>query len=347
MSIELAQIKLAIHHRENTFSTRWIDYCKKHNIKYKIVNCYDTDIIDQLKGFSGLLWQWSHEDYRAQNFARQLIYSLEKIGIPVFPNYNSCWHFDDKIGQKYLFEALKAPLVPSYVFYDKASAINWIEKATFPKVFKLRGGAGSFNVSLIKNKYQAKRIVAKAFVNGFPLINKMAGIKQRLWILKRDKNVKALIHLAKGLLRLVVPKEGLNLLPRQKGYVYFQDYLPDNLFDDRIIIIGQRAIAVRRHNRQGDFRASGSGVKSYDKRLFSLETIKLAFDLSKLIGGNSLAFDFIFDGSGRSHVVEVSYSFIIGEFYDNCPGYWDEQLNWHDDNVDPQRYIIEDFISSL
>ena len=70
----------------------------------------------------------------------------------VFPNFNTAWHFDDKVGQKYLLEAIDAPLVPSYVFYSKEMALKWLEQTQFPKVFKLRGGAGSANVKLVQDE---------------------------------------------------------------------------------------------------------------------------------------------------------------------------------------------------
>ena len=37
-----------------------------------------------------------------------MTYALEHKGIKVFPDSKTCWHFDDKVGQKYLFEELKA-----------------------------------------------------------------------------------------------------------------------------------------------------------------------------------------------------------------------------------------------
>ena len=315
-------MKIAIHKRPGSFSDRWIKYCQENNVPYKIVNCYDTDIIRQLEDCDGLMWHWSHMDYRAQNFARQLIYPLEMMGKEVFPNYASCWHFDDKVGQKYLLEAIDAPFVPSYVFYEKGSALEWVDKTTFPKVFKLRGGAGSQNVKLIKNIKEAKNIINKAFSKGFPLVDKNAGLKQRFWTLKRDRNIKAIKHVLKGLIRYIFPKKGLNLLPVQKGYVYFQDFIPNNDFDDRIVVVGDRAFAVRRHVRKDDFRASGSGVKSYSKGLFKLDSVKKAFYISQKINAQSIALDFIYDKNNNSHIVEVSYAFVMGDFYDDCPGYW-------------------------
>jgi hypothetical protein len=340
-------MKIAIHNRPGSFSDRWIIFCQENNIPYKSVNCYSSDIIRQIKDCDGLMWHWSHYDYRDQNFARQLIFSIEKMGIKVFPNFDTCWHYDDKVGQKYLLEAINAPLVLSYTFYDKDEAIKWIDNTQFPKVFKLRGGAGSSNVKLIKNSKAAKRIVRKAFGKGFPLFDKYSGFKQRLWVLRRDKNIKAIIHVIKGLIRLVNPLERISLLPCQKGYVYFQDFIPNNDFDDRVVIIGNKAIAIRRYNRDGDFRASGSGLIKHNSDLFDSKTIKIAFEVTDQIGAKSLAFDFVYDEIGDPIIIEISYAYAMGAAYDDCLGYWDKDLNWHEDDVNPQRYIIEDFINSL
>jgi hypothetical protein len=340
-------MKIAIHNCPGSFSDRWIAYCQENNISFKTVDCYSSDIIGQIKDCDGLMWHWSHDDYRDQNFARQLIFSIEKMGISVFPSFSSCWHFDDKVGQKYLLEAINAPLVHSYTFYNKDAAFQWIDCTQFPKVFKLRTGAGSRNVRLIKNKNSGKRIVRKAFGKGYPVIDNVSGFKQRLWVLRRDKNIKAIIHIIKGLIRFAYPPEGINLLPRQKGYVYFQDFIPNNDFDDRVVIVGSKAITIRRYNREGDFRASGSGLIKHNSDLFDSKIIKIAFNVADQIGTESLAFDFIYDDIGNPLIVEISYAYSMGAVYDNCPGYWDKDLKWHVDNINLQYYIIEDFINSL
>lgn len=51
---------------------------------------------------------------------------------------------------------------------------------------------------------------------------------------------------------------------REKKYILFQEYLPDNEFDTRVTVIGNRAFAFRRFNRKKDFKASGSGEIDYD-----------------------------------------------------------------------------------
>lgn len=339
-------MKIAIHKIVGSFSDRWIAYCEENQIDFKIVNCYDSDIMNQLENCEGLMWHWSHEDYKAALFARQLTISLEKKGIKVFPDTNTSWHFDDKIGQKYLLEAIGAPLVKSYVFYSKSDALDWINRATFPKVFKLRGGASSVNVRLIKTSRKAKALVNKAFGNGFSSSNPYSGFKNRLWVLRRDRNFKALKRAIRGIGRFFIPTEFARFAPNQKGYVYFQDFIPNNKYDSRLIVIGNRCLGVRRYTRTGDFRASGSGLPAYDPKLFNLKSIRIAFDIAKKLQAQSLAMDFIMDGD-EPKVMEISYGFITGEFYDSCPGYWDSQLNWYQATVNPQYFIIEDFIEDL
>ena len=71
-------MKIAIHQRDDSYSEKWIEYCQTNNIPYKIVNCYENDIIDQLFDCNGLMWHWDLNDYKATLFAKQLMLSLEK-----------------------------------------------------------------------------------------------------------------------------------------------------------------------------------------------------------------------------------------------------------------------------
>src|SRR5690606_74576 len=165
-------MKIAIHLETSDFSKRWIRYCKEYGVNYKVVNCYDTNIIEQLKDCNALFWHHNHRSFEDLLFAKQLLFVLEYSNIRVFPNFKTGWHFDDKIGQKYLFEAKNIPLIPTYVFYNKDKALEWARNTTYPQVFKLRGGAGSSNVKLVKNYFENKKLINKAFKKGFPAIDK-------------------------------------------------------------------------------------------------------------------------------------------------------------------------------
>jgi glutathione synthase/RimK-type ligase-like ATP-grasp enzyme len=339
-------MKIAIHNLAGSFSDRWIKYCDENQISYKLVNCYDYDIVAQLDDCKGLMWHWNQNDYKAALFARQLTISLEKKGIKVFPDVNTAWHHDDKLGQKYLLEAVGAPLVKSYVFYTKQEALDWLDKTTFPKVFKLRNGAGSINVSLAKTKKKAKRLAKKAFGKGFSHINRLSSLMDRFWILKRDRNMQAMRGILSGFARMFIPTEVERFSHNEKGYIYFQEFIPDNEYDTRMVVIGDRCFGVRRYCRKNDFRASGSGIKAYESALFDKIYIKSAFEITKNLKMQSVAYDYLWDKS-EPKIVEISYCFAMGSSYDDCPGYWDSNLNWHQKIVNPQYFMIEDFIKEL
>ncbi len=338
-------MKIAIRHRPGSFSDKWLEYCEEHRVPMKLVNCFDSDIISQVEDCDGLMWHWAHWDDRMYQFARQLTYSLERAGKKVFPDARTCWHFDDKVGQKYLLEAVHAPLVPSYVFYARQRALAWVEAASWPKVFKLRRGAGSCNVRLVKSKSQAARLVRKAFGRGFSPVSRGGLFKDRLWHLKRDRDLRAVAGMAKGLARLFVPTQLEKRASRDKNYIYFQDFIPDNTFDIRVVVIGDRAFGIKRMVRGDDFRASGSGVIRYEREGIDLACVETSFDISEKLGTQCLAFDYVLAGK-RPLLLEISYGFLQGGYRD-CPGYWDRQLSWHGGRFFAEWFMIEDFISGL
>ncbi|EKE85200.1 ATP-grasp domain-containing protein [Idiomarina xiamenensis] len=336
---------LAIHSRKNSFSDKWIEFCEKYDIQYKLVDCYSSDLIQQLNDCCGLMWHWGHHDHKAVLFARQLSLSLRAIGKDMFPSVDTAWHFDDKVGQKYLLEALASPMIPSYVFYDKSKAINWARNTSYPKVFKLRGGAGSENVRIAKTEKDALNFINRSFGRGYKVKNRRNFLKERIWRFKRDRSLSSFLNISKGIARLFIPKVAEREFPAERNYAYFQDFIPKNDHDIRVIVIGNRAFAIKRMVREGDFRASGSGIIIYDKAAIPEECLKIAFSVSKKMASQCTAFDFVFR-DGEPLIVEVSYSF-SARAYSDCPGYWNEKLEWIDGQFYPEFFMVEDFIKNL
>lgn len=336
-------MKIAIHHREGGFSGRWIKYCEKNGIDYKIVNAYDSDIVEQLEDCDAFMWHHHHGDYRDCLFAKQLIFSLENAGKSVFPSSNTTWHFDDKVGQKYLLESIKAPLVPSYVFYTKEEALGWLGRTSFPKVFKLRGGAGARNVKLVKNYHEGKKLINKAFGKGFPPFDRIGNLKERFnnWRNGHD----TLFGVCKGIGRLFISTEMAKMHACEKGYVYFQDFIPNNKFDLRVCVIGDKAFAIKRLTREHDFRASGSGMLVYDKSQIDERTVKIAFEINKKLKCQSIAYDFVLDEQNNPMIVEISYGYSV-EAYDYCEGYWTNDMQWHGgSHFDFCGWMVEDLLN--
>lgn len=319
-------MKIAIY-KNKGFSSRWVDFCEKNNITYKLVNPYDSNIVEQVKDCGAFMWHHSHADYRDVLFAKQLIYSLETAGVRCFPDYHTTWHFDDKVGQKYLLEAVGAPLVPSFVFYTKKEALEWIEHTTFPKVFKLRGGAGAANVKLAHTAYEARKLVKKAFSRGFPQFDRMGYLRERFRKWREGKD--SFVGVLKGVGRLFIITDFAKMHSREKGYAYFQQFIPDNTFDIRVCVVGNHAFALKRLTRKGDFRASGSGNIVYDKLQIDERCVKIAFDVNKKLKAQSIAYDFVFDKDNKPLIVEISYGYAV-KAYDFCEGYWTDDMQWHE-----------------
>ncbi|WP_431471804.1 hypothetical protein I5168_11140 [Nonlabens sp. SCSIO 43208] len=337
-------MKLAIHHRKDSFSDRWISYCEKNHIDFKLVNCYDNNIITQLKDCDALLWHFHHHNYKDSIFAKGLFFSLEQSGMKVFPDFNTAWHFDDKIGQKYLLETLGMPLVPTFVFYDKSTAIDWARKTTFPKVFKLSGGAGGQNVRLIKNYNDCERIISKCFSNGFSQNDPWYRLKDRFNKFKHGKA--SLKELLIGFLKIFIKNDFEKLSTKEKGYAYFQEFIPNNTFDIRVVVVGNKAFGLKRNTRPNDFRASGSGSIIYDSRAIDIRCVEMAFKVNEKIKSQSIAFDFVFDKNDNPLIIEISYGYSVVA-YDDCPGYWLSDLTWIDDSFKPQEWMIENLIKSI
>jgi len=336
-------MKIAIHSSIHSFSQRWTDYCNQKGIEYKIVNCYDNDIIDQVSDCNALMWHHYHTDPRAILFAKQLLFSLEQSGKKVFPDFRTGWHFNDKVGQKYLLEAIGAPLVPVHLFFRKDEAMEWMKKTSLPTVFKLRGGAGSDNVRLIKSRLEGRNVIRKAFGKGFSSYPRLTAFREK--VRKFSMNSIDLSALIKAFIHIFFIPEYAKINERERGYVYFQDFIPGNSFDIRIVIIDNKAFAIKRIVRKNDFRASGSGYIHYERELFDEDTVRLAFNLADKLKTQSIAFDIIYENS-IPKVLEISYGF-VPEGYDSCPGYWDRSMNWIEGSFNPYGWMIDALIRDI
>lgn len=336
---------IGIHDRAGSFSDRWIEYCTERQIPLRRVNCLATDIVQQCAGLKALLWHWSHNNAEELLVARQIITALERMGLVVFPSIATCSHFDDKVAQKYLLEAIGAPLIPTWVFTSRVAAKNWIAGASWPKVFKLRCGAGSANVRLVRSQTEAKALCRQAFGRGFPAVSGyLTDLRTRL----RKTNSKAAFweKLRRAPRTLLKNLALQSQMPRQRDYIYFQEFLPGNAFDTRITIVGNRAFGFQRANRPNDFRASGSGKLVYDPAKLDKRCLAVAFEVADRIKSHSVAFDFLFSPQGHPKIGEISYCYMPQAVH-ACPGHWDSSLRWHEGHVWPQDAILEDLLSAV
>ena len=336
---------LGIHDNPGSFSDRWIRYCEQHGIPFRRVDCLASDVVSQCKGLDALFWHWAHDAPANLLVARPIIASLEAGGLRVFPNVATCWHYDDKVAQKYLLEAIGAPLIPTWVFLDRDEAMQWIDQAVWPKVFKLRCGAGSSNVRLARSRREALVLCRQAFGRGFPAVaGYLADMSTRIRKTRSRREFwERLVRAPRTLRRILRLRRQMH---REQGYLYFQEFRPGNVYDTRVTIIGDRAFGFMRMNRPNDFRASGSGSIIYDPEKLDQRCVDIAFKVADQLGAQSVAFDFLFNSKQEPMIGEISYCYMPLAVH-SCQGHWNRSGAWHPGHVWPEDAILEDMLKAV
>jgi glutathione synthase/RimK-type ligase-like ATP-grasp enzyme len=327
-----------------SYSDRWIAKAREMGHEVRIVDVYQNDIIERLQDCDGFMWRFTHPPF-PRLYAKRLLAAAEHgLGLVVFPDWKTAWHYDDKIAQRYLLEAAGIPIAKTWIFWNREGAIDFCSNAQFPLVIKLAGGASSQNVRLLNDFNEAKYWINQLFYRGLFSLDRAGNVKPQE-IIKRLKPAVSL--LLKG--RHPNPGPWYEL---QKNYLMVQELLPDNPYDTRVTVIGNRAFAFRRFNRPKDFRASGSGNFDTDPEAIDLKFVRLGFKTARALGTQSVAIDGLYFGQ-ECVTTEISYSYASWVVHE-CPGHWQlggepesAELIWREGQAWPQDAIMEDFLVKL
>ena len=140
--------------------------------------------------------------------------------------------------------------------------------------------------------------------------------------------------------------------PLHRNYILFQEFLPGNDWDTRIVVIGNRAFGFRRFNRPNDFRASGSGLMGFDPAMIAPEFVRLTFLTAQRLRIQCCVTDGLWK-EGQAVLGEISYTTISGVVH-TCPGHWELEgdpatgiLHWVPGPMWPEEAQIEDFLTRL
>jgi hypothetical protein len=176
------------------------------------------------------------------------------------------------------------------IFWAPTSARNWLEKgATFPFVSKSQEGAASTNVRLVETIDQANLEVRHAFSD--------IGIKCKYGQV-------------------------------QRGYLLWQEFIPDNTGDYRVVAIGNKRIMLRRNNRGARAVTTGPGdiipVKQLNDQ--SLAALDFAHDFFTDEDIKWGCVDIIYDKKRERHfVLECTVGWTMHAYSDCAFFEWDAQ----------------------
>ena len=326
----------------------WAGYLTAQGVEVRWVDLLSHNALDQVHGCDGVMWRWGHKP-TDKLAAYRILHSIETyLGIPVFPDHRTCWHYEDKLSQYYLLKAAGVPTPETWVFWEKGKALEWAYETNYPKVFKLSSGASGSNVIKVMNSSDALALIDRMFgagiydsyINRRPAPNTLS-----LW-----RRFKKVARRCKVAARYAVDGRPIGVPGRrwllEKGYVYFQEFIPHR-FETRVTVIGDRAWGTLRTPPPGDFRASlKEGIWDRDPKGIDLNCVKIAFKISERLELQSGMIDFL-TANGSPLVSELSYPMGWRSAQPRYPGYWNRSLDWIPGEYPRPRAQAEDFLARI
>lgn len=322
----------------------WEEYCIDNSIEYEFVDLLKCNSIEKIREFDVLLWHFGQYRHADMLEARSILYSAKRMGLKVFPDFEDAWHFDDKVAEMYILQALGAPIPESKVYYDKDSLKQDVESGhiEFPIVGKLRTGSGSHNVKLLKSKHQLLHYASKMFSGGFnPAPSLLYKTSSNI---RSSHNKQEFISKLKRAPEFLRTLAGARHFPHEKDYVYLQQFIPNDGYDMKVVVVGDKCAFLVRPVRSHDFRASGGGEVFFDKKYFNKQIIESAFKTSDALGAQCMGYDYVVNKeTGEGVIVEMSYGFSHKAIMASG-GYYDRDMNWHNTPLNAPYELLDNLL---
>ena len=327
-----------------TETSQWIAYLNEHQIPYEIISCYSYDIVDRLNNYSALIWHYSNFVNADLMEAQHILDIAAQKGLQVFPNHATGWHFDDKIAEAYAFRAAGAPTPQNWVFYDYKECYRWLEtEAKYSLVAKLRRGFGSNNVKLLKSVEQAKKYARRMFSKGFSPAQSL--LYKTYSKMQSTHDWETFVSRLKKIPNFLKARRFGKGMPTERGYAYFQEFTPNDGYDIKVAVVGDKLSYLIRKTRQGDFRASGGGDIYYDRPLMTPQIIKSAFAAADALQMQCVGFDYVVDNcTGAGKIIEMCFGFDFDAIYD-AGGYFDRDCVWHNEPMNVTAEVLKNLFN--
>ncbi len=241
-------------------------FLETNGFEHEIFDIHAHDWIEKAKAFDIVVGLVSNEIGPLEEIRTKYHYLETYLGKRCYPSADQALLYDDKCLEAYVAKVRGFPMAGSHISHDKADALAMAGRAAYPLVSKVNHSSGSLGVELVRTPRQARRIVRQAFAR-----------RGRSTYLPWD---------------------------RQKNYVVFQDFVPNDGYDVRVMAIGRQAFGYYRKVLSGDFRASGMG--GVEKRALPEEAVRIALMARERLGLPQIVVDMVRGLDGRFAIVEFS-----------------------------------------
>lgn len=246
--------------------TKYTRFLENNGFPYETFDLSSHDWLEKARNFDIFVGILSNKLYHLQEMRRKFFTLETYLGKTCFPSTSHILIYEDKTLEAYISAARDIPYAKTYVSNEKQDALRLIEKLDYPVIHKMDPGSGSLGVELVKDRNQARKIVQQAFsISG---------------------------------------RATHSLYFKQKNYIYFQDYVQNDGYDLRVILVGNWTFGYYRKVLEGDFRASGMNI--IEKREIPEEAIRIAWRTNQIIKSPMLVVDLVRGLDGKYTIIEFS-----------------------------------------
>ena len=176
-----------------------------------------SDWLAQVQDYDVIVGSPSSDFWDLEETRKKYHFIETYLGKATYPSAAHMMLYEDKELEAYIAETFGIPFAKTYVSHDRRDAMRLIDTLHYPVVSKTFPASGSIGVELVRNVHEARRIVGRSFSNN--------GRKTHL------------------------------VAMRQKNYVYFQQFIPNDGYDVKVMAVGKRLLGAYRRVPKGDFRA--------------------------------------------------------------------------------------------
>jgi glutathione synthase/RimK-type ligase-like ATP-grasp enzyme len=159
-------MKLGILKSWENIHLSYIDACEELKINYEVIDILSPNWIGLIKksNCDGFLCRPPCDLQERKTIYDEKLYFMTKfMNKKIYPSYDELFIYENKRNMSYFLEIENLPHPKTFVFSRKEDALYFIEKCTFPQVFKTNIGAGASGVIIVKSKREAKSIINKVF----------------------------------------------------------------------------------------------------------------------------------------------------------------------------------------
>ena len=228
----------------------------KFNISSEVVFFRDIDLSQNWKG-KYIIYQSSEDrGLYYKDYIEDVLIALESAGAIIVPNFNAFRAHHNKAFQE-LYRPIKLPesFISSKVYGSLEDLKSQIDSIDFPCVLKASQGAKSKTVSLCKSPQE---------------------------LLTKAKKISSCFDFgewAKDVVKSYIRPYHVRVSQNKEKFIV-QKFIPGLSGDFKVLIYGNKCVALERGVKEGDFRASGSGLLKIDQPI-PQNVIEYAFELAE------------------------------------------------------------------